>query len=159
MAEKTKKKRRKPVAGDARTIAACERLGWLAGKVERRLPMGVGHPGGTSIYLFGFVDIVAIPSFAPGVIFIQSTVGSNGNLQARIRKAVEQYPDRVRRILNARNRIEFWCWRKYARKTASGRKSKSKVWDAVRWTLGLDESNAIVSREVFRYSELLHIAR
>lgn len=120
---KAKAKRRKSKATySARTIAECRRRGWLAGNVERRIPFP--KPQGTTIDLFGVIDIIALDLSAPvgqRTIGIQATSGGTGGSHSPHRAKILAEP-RVLDWLAAGNRLELWSWAK------QGAAGKRKTW-------------------------------
>jgi hypothetical protein len=101
----------------ARTLAELRRLGYLAEKVEQRLPR---------VYvtrdLFGIIDVLAV---RPGeVLGVQCTSGSNA--AARVKKALATSALRV--LLAAGVLFEVWGWRKSVR---------SRRWELTRRPLTL----------------------
>ena len=126
----------------ARTLAACRRLGWMAGVVERYC-----HHTRRRNDLFGFADIVAVDDELPGVTLIQCTSGYGGHASARVAKILDECGENAARALAAGNRIEVWAWRKYA----SGR------WDARR-VLIYRNDNCTERRELPSYLEELRVA-
>lgn len=109
-------KRKSRSTYSARTIAECRRRGWAAGNVERRIPFP--RPQGTTIDLFGVIDIIAIDPTAPHgqqTIGIQATSGGTGGShaphRAKIQAAIRDNAE-VRLWLGAGNRLELWSWAK-----------------------------------------------
>lgn len=118
-----------------RTLKACEKLGWMADIVERRLSHlshdGTGaaqRPWGKSKDMFGFIDILAV-NLQGGTGFIGLQVTSKGNLATRIKKVVEDEVliERAYGLLRASNAIQFWGFHKV---TLPG--TKLVRWDARR---------------------------
>lgn len=126
-----KKKRKKTASPAARTLAECRRRGWIAGVVERRIPFP--KPRGTTIDLFGVIDIVAVDPTAPigqRIIGIQATTNGsgdrNGGRHAEHRDKIFAEP-RARQWVEAGGRLELWSWAK------QGARGKAK-----RWTLRVE---------------------
>lgn len=123
----------------ARSLEWCRRVGWVAGVVERRQPVGPGKPSwlGKTHDLFGFADLVALDGHL-GVLLIQATTGAHhAHREAKLAgapqgtaleddEAARRVLVAVRRALAAGNRVEVWSWSK--RKVRRGGR-------AVRWTL------------------------
>lgn len=136
VAPKAKRKKRKSRSTySARTISECRRRGWSAGNVERRILFP--KPQGTTIDLFGVIDIIAIDPSAPlgqRTIGIQATSGGTGGShsphRAKILAAIRDDED-VRGWLAAGNRLELWSWAK------QGARGKAK-----RWTLRVEAFTA-----------------
>lgn len=117
-----RKKRKSRSTYSARTITECRRRGWIAGNVERRIPFP--KPQGTTIDLFGVIDIIAVDLSAPlgqRIIGIQATSGGTGGSHAPHRA-------KILASLNASiwiaggGRLELWSWAK------QGAKGKAKRW-------------------------------
>jgi hypothetical protein len=122
-----KKKRKSRSTYSARTITECRRRGWLAGNVERRIPFP--KPQGTTIDLFGIIDIIAIDLSAPigqRTIGIQATSGGTGGSHSPHRAKILAAPHALS-WLQAGNRLELWSWAK------QGARGKAK-----RWTLRVE---------------------
>lgn len=119
----TKAKRRKSRATySARTITECRRRGWLAGNVERRIPFP--KPQGTTIDLFGVIDIIALDLSAPvgqRTIGIQTTSGGTSGSHSPHRAKMLAEP-RMLDWIAAGNRLELWSWAK------QGARGKAKRW-------------------------------
>ncbi|HYM95805.1 MAG TPA: hypothetical protein VET26_00755 [Candidatus Sulfotelmatobacter sp.] len=113
-----KRKGRSPTS---RSLEYCdEKLGWIAGVVERRIPYKF-----ITIDLFGCIDIVAIAG--DRIIGIQAT--SDDNHASRRTKALAE--PRLRAWLAAGGGFEVWSWGK---KGAAG---KRKLWTLRREQLEL----------------------
>lgn len=124
---KALKKRKSKATYSARTITECRRRGWLAGNVERRIPFP--KPRGTTIDLFGVIDIIALDLSAPAgqrTIGIQATSGGTGGSLSPHRAKILAEP-RVLDWIAAGNRLELWTWAK------QGARGKAK-----RWTLRVE---------------------
>jgi len=120
-------KRKSRSTYSARTITECRRRGWIAGNVERRIPFP--KPQGTTIDLFGVIDIIAIDLSAPlgrRTIGIQATSGGTGGSHSPHRAKILAEP-RARQWIEAGNRLELWSWAK------QGARGKAK-----RWTLRVE---------------------
>jgi hypothetical protein len=88
----------------ARTLKWLRDLGYIAGVVERTLPKCF-----IKVDLFGWCDIVAVPTFPPmvGSVYIQTT--SETNHSGRKRKILDS--DTAKPVLEAGNRILVVSWR------------------------------------------------
>lgn len=99
------KKRKKPTPFTARALAECRKRGWTAGVVERRIPFP--KPQGTTIDLFGVIDVVAI---ADGrIVGIQVTSGSNHD--SRKDKILAE-PRAREWVERGRGHLELWSFAK-----------------------------------------------
>lgn len=121
------KKRKKSTSPTARTLAECRRRGWIAGVVERRIPFP--KPQGTTIDLFGVIDVVAIAApddellGHPTIVGIQATASAAHHAHRRDKILSEP---RMIAWLEAGARLELWSWSKRGR-------GKAK-----RWTLRVE---------------------
>lgn len=89
----------------SRALDECRKRGWPAGVVERHIPFP--RPQGTTIDLFGVIDVVAI---APGAIVgIQVTSGTN---HASRREKILATENARRWIAEGNGRLELWSWSK-----------------------------------------------
>lgn len=111
-----KKRKSKGASPTSRSLAVCRKRGWLADVVERRLPRGF-----VTQDLFGFIDAVALDG-RPGILGIQATGDSSGNVAARITKIATERRAAAVAWLEAGNRVQVWGWGK---KGAAG---KRKLW-------------------------------
>jgi hypothetical protein len=113
-----KKKRKKPVKLNPRSLAWLRAQGMIAEVVEKKIPYKF-----ITQDLFGFADILAIDTRGPvpGATFVQVTSGSNA--AARVAKLTRPpapesgEPDvskNVRACLEAGNRVVVHAWRKVA---------------------------------------------
>ncbi len=114
----------------ARTLAELRKRGYLAGKVEQRLPkVNITRD------LFGLIDVLSLAyghgyvkdgvvGDGPDVLGVQATSGSNH--AARVAKALAE--PNLRTVLAAGVRFEVWSW------TLAGPRGKPK-----RWTLRTQE--------------------
>jgi hypothetical protein len=99
------KKRKKPAPFTARALAECRKRGWTAGVVERRIQFP--KPQGTTIDLFGVIDVIAI---ADGrIIGIQVTSGSNHDSRKDKILAESRALEWIER---GRGHLELWSWSK-----------------------------------------------
>lgn len=117
--------RRRIVHTSARSLERCRKLGWIADKVERWVPMK-GHPaGGQRKDFLGAFDIIALATDRPNgdaqgntwydpplCIGIQSC--SMSGRAAHLAKLSEpETAARIREWLRCwSNRAELWAWRK-----------------------------------------------
>lgn len=127
-----------PVQSEKRTIDILRGAGFIAGNVQK-----FNHYTKRFHDLFGFIDIVAIPTDSTGTLFIQSTGGAGKGME-RVHKVLND-PDNLNRasaILVAGNRIEVWEWNRY-----KPRGVNRYYFDAKRWVLVL-EFGRVVYREV-----------
>jgi len=116
-----KKKRKKSTLPAARTMDECRKRGWIAGIVERRIPFP--RPRGTTLDLFGVIDIIALDMAAPvgrRTVGIQATTGNGGRHADHRAKILAE--SRARDWLEAGNRLELWSWAK------QGSAGKRKLW-------------------------------
>lgn len=123
-----KKKRKKPKQPTERTLDECRKRGWIAGIVERRIPFP--KPQGTTIDLFGVIDVVAIDTSVSvscagcgrhqtgQTVGIQATSGSN---HAARRAKILAEP-RALTWVQANNRLELWTF------SPRGAAGKRKLW-------------------------------
>jgi hypothetical protein len=125
------KRRKARVSPAARTLAECRKRGWIAGVVERRIPFP--KPRGTTLDLFGVIDIIAVDLSAPigqRIIGIQATTGGagdgKGGRHAEHRTKILAEP-RARQWIEGGGRLELWSWAK------QGARGKAK-----RWTLRIE---------------------
>lgn len=125
-ADAAPKKRKARVSPAARTLSECRKRGWIAGIVERRIPFP--RPRGTTIDLFGVIDIIAIdPAAPPGerTIGIQATTngsaGGQGGRHAEHRAKILA-EERSASWVAAGNRLELWSW------APAGARGKAKRW-------------------------------
>lgn len=110
-----RKKRKSKSTYSARTIAECRKRGWIAGNVERRIPFP--KPQGTTIDLFGVIDIVAVDISAPlgqRTIGIQATSGGTGGSHSPHRAKILASAD-AKIWIEGGNRLELWSWAKQGR--------------------------------------------
>ncbi len=129
-----RKKRKSRSTYSARTITECRRRGWLAGNVERRIPFP--KPQGTTIDLFGIIDIIAIDLSVPlgqRTIGIQATSGGTGGSVAPHRAKILAEP-RARQWLEAGNRLELWSWAKQGRGKVKRWTLRVEVFTAESWS-------------------------
>lgn len=111
-----RKKRKASTPFTARALAECRRRGWTAGVVERRIPFP--KPQGTTIDLFGVIDVVAI---ADGrIVGIQVTSGSHHD--SRKDKILAE-PRAREWIERGRGHLELWSFSK-----RGGRHVTRKLW-------------------------------
>ncbi len=117
-----KKKRKSRSSYSARTIAECVKRGWIAGNVERRIPFP--KPRGTTIDLFGVIDVIAVDMTAPEgqrTIGIQTTSGgTSGSLSPHRAKMLAE--TRMLTWIAGGNRLELWTW------ALQGVRGKAKRW-------------------------------
>lgn len=122
-----KKKRKSSSTYNSRTLGECRKRGWVAGVVERRIPFP--RPRGTTLDLFGVIDVVALDLSAPvgqRTVGIQTTSGGTGGSLAPHRAKILAEP-RAKQWVEAGNRLELWTWAK------QGARGKAK-----RWTLRVE---------------------
>ncbi len=126
--KRKKKKRKKSTSPTARTLDECKRRGWIAGVVEKRIPFP--KPQGTTIDLFGCIDVVGIVTTDPmvqvgrAIIGIQATSGSNHD--SRRSKMLAE--PRMRAWVEAGGRLELWSWSQRVARKQDGSKAKRPVW-------------------------------
>ena len=108
-----------------RSIAYCKKVDWLAGVVERWLPIPDHPAGGLRKDLFGFIDLVVLDGIG-GTVGVQAT--STSNLSHRLRKIRDECFPAAYRWLKEGNRIEVWGWAKRHYKLKSGKRSNEKRW-------------------------------
>jgi len=137
-----RRKRKSRATYSARTITECKRRGWIAGNVERRIPFP--KPQGTTIDLFGVIDIIACDLSAPlgqRTIGIQATSGGTGGAVAPHRAKILAEP-RARQWLEAGNRLELWSWAKQGRGKVKRWTLRVEVFTAESWSA--NQSSAYV---------------
>lgn len=123
-----------------RSLAHCKKMGWLAGIVERWLPVPSHPAGGVRKDLFGFIDLIVLDGKG-GTLGVQAT--SSSNLSARWHKIQQSCFSAADRWLREGNRIEVWGWAKRCYKLKSGKRSTTKRW-GVRKVRILDRSGDLV---------------
>lgn len=118
-----RKKRKASTSPTARTLAECRKRGWIAGVVERRIPFP--KPQGTTIDLFGVIDLIAIAPAddpllgRPTIVGIQATGGTANHAHRRTKILAEP---RMRAWLETGARLELWSWNQ------QGARGKRKLW-------------------------------
>jgi hypothetical protein len=90
----------------SRTLDYFRKHNYIAGVVERYLPIPGGRP--TRVDLFGFIDLVAINKDNGHTVFIQATSGSG--VSARVKKIIghEHFPT----VIKSGGAILVFGWRK-----------------------------------------------
>lgn len=138
-APRKKKRRKSRSTYSARTITECRGRGWIAGNVERRIPFP--KPQGTTIDLFGVIDIVAVDLSAPlgqRIIGIQATSGGTGGSHSPHRAKILASSD-AEIWLAGGGRLELWSW------ALQGARGKAK-----RWTLRVETYAEMVAGQSSR---------
>lgn len=108
----------------ARSLEALRKDGYLAERVEQRVPVI-----NTSRDFLGIIDLIAVKSGCP-ILGVQATSGSN--VAARVRKALASPGLAV--WLAAGGVFEVWGWAK------RGGRGKRKLWTLDRRAVVLEES-------------------
>jgi len=109
----------------ARSLVQLRKDGYIAQVVERWNSFANIRQD-----LFGFIDIVAIHPEQKGVLAIQATSNSGGNVSAHHKKIIAE--PRSRLWLKCGNRILLWGWSK------KGARGKRKLWTLTSIDITLD---------------------
>ena len=110
---KRRKKRRKPRSMTALCRKELKDRGWIAESVERKVPYTF-----ISQDLFGFIDLLAMPTNGGVLLAIQATAGAAHS--NRLAKCLA-HPN-LKLWLKTNNRFEVWSWSK------RGLRGKRKLW-------------------------------
>jgi hypothetical protein len=109
----------------SRALRDLRQLGFIADKVEQRLPKCF-----ITRDLFGCIDIVAVRE-GVGILGVQATSNNGGNHSARRIKAIAE--PRLRNWLLAGGRFEIWSYAK------QGARGERKIWTLRRDPVTLDD--------------------
>lgn len=105
---------RRTMSPTARSLAECEKRGWLAYVCEKWIPHARVRKDA-----FGFGDLLVMDGWH-GSLLIQAT--SDSNVSARVGKIKTECSEAARTWLYHGNRIQVWGWGK------KGRRGERKKW-------------------------------
>jgi hypothetical protein len=115
-----------------RSLKECKRRGFVAGVVERWIPVAGNWKQGKRVDLFGIIDVVAVSEVA-GIIGLQSTTAGGHTAHIRALK-LEPKASSLKLWLQSGGRFMVWSWGK----RPSQKKDGSRGVD--RWKLRQQEA-------------------